>query len=60
MLPEYITAILWPFAMKSNKDRMNNLVHRADGRTQYQTLLDVDASPINVEDFSLLNVLATH
>ena len=30
---------------------MNNVVHRADGRTPYQTLLDLDATPINVKDF---------
>jgi len=31
MLPEYISTILWPFAMKCHEDRMNNLIHRADG-----------------------------
>ena len=51
ILPEYITTILWPFAMKCHKDWMNNLVHWADGRNPYQTLLDLDASLINVKDF---------
>jgi hypothetical protein len=27
MLPEYILAILWPFALKCAKDRLNNLVY---------------------------------
>ena len=27
MLPEYISTILWPFALKCAKDQMNNLVH---------------------------------
>ena len=31
MFPEYISTILWPFAVKCYKDRLNNLVHRADG-----------------------------
>ena len=51
MLLEYITSILWPFTMKFHADRMNNLVRGADGRTLYQTLIDLDASPINVKDF---------
>ena len=38
MLPEYVTTILWPFAIKCYEDRMNNLIHRADGRTPYETL----------------------
>jgi len=33
MFPEYISTILWPFAVKCYKDRLNNPVHRADGRT---------------------------
>ncbi len=27
MLPEYISTILWPFALKCAKDRLNNVVH---------------------------------
>ena len=30
MFPEYISTILWPFAVKCYEDRLNNLVHRAD------------------------------
>ena len=51
MLPEYISTILWPFAIKCYEDRMNNLVHRADGRTPYQTLARLDATAINVANF---------
>jgi hypothetical protein len=31
MLSENISTILWPFALKWAKDRLNNLVHQADG-----------------------------
>ncbi len=31
MLPEYISMIMWPFALKCAEDKLNNLVHRADG-----------------------------
>jgi hypothetical protein len=51
MLPEYISTILWPFAIKCYEDRMNNLVHRADGRTPYQTLASLDEGAINVANF---------
>ena len=33
MFPEYISTILWPFAVKCYEDWMNHLVHCADGRT---------------------------
>jgi hypothetical protein len=45
MFPEYISIILWPFAVKCYEDRLNNLVHRADGRTPYKTLACLDAAP---------------
>ncbi len=32
MLPEYISTILWPFALKCAEDRMNNLVAAAQSR----------------------------
>jgi hypothetical protein len=51
MLPEYISTILWPFALKCTKDRMNNLVHRADGRTPYQTLTGLDQVKLDVSNF---------
>jgi hypothetical protein len=51
MFPEYISTILWPFAVKCYEDRLNNLVHRADGRTPYETLASIDAAPINTSNF---------
>lgn len=51
MLPEYITTILWPFALKCFEDRMNNLMHPADGRTPYQTFATLDTTPINISNF---------
>jgi hypothetical protein len=51
MFPEYISTILWPFAVKCYEDRMNHLVHRADGRTSFETLASLDSSPLKVSDF---------
>jgi len=51
MFPEYISSILWPFDVKCYKDRLNNLVHLADGRTPYETLASLDAAPINTSNF---------
>jgi len=51
MFPEYISTILWPFAVKCYEDRLNNLVHRADGRTPYETLASLDAAPIDTSNF---------
>ncbi len=51
MSPEYISTILWPFAVKCYKDRLNNLVHRADRCTPYKTLASLDAAPINTSNF---------
>jgi hypothetical protein len=51
MFPEYISTILWPFAVKCYKDRLNNLVHCADGCTPYETLASLDAAPINTSIF---------
>ncbi len=45
MLPEYINIILWPFALIYYEDRMNNLVHCANGWTPHQALLVLDAVP---------------
>ncbi len=45
MFPEYISTILWPFAVKCYEDRLNNLVHHAEGRTPYETLASLDAAP---------------
>ena len=46
MLPEYISTILWPFALKCCKDCLNNLVHPADDRTPYEMLADLESSTI--------------
>jgi hypothetical protein len=51
MFPEYISTILWPFAVKCYKDRLNNLVHHADGRTPYKTFASLDATPTNTFNF---------
>jgi hypothetical protein len=51
MLLEYISTILWPFAVKCCEDRMNHLVHCADGRTPFETLASLDSTPIKVLDF---------
>jgi hypothetical protein len=51
MLLEYITTILQLFALKCYEDRMNNLVHCADGRTPYQALLGLDAALIDIKNF---------
>jgi hypothetical protein len=51
MLPEYISTIVWPFALKCCKDRLNNLVHRADGQTPYQKLAGLESSKINMSNF---------
>ena len=51
MFPEYISTILWPFAIKCNEDRLNNLVHCADGRTPNKTLASLNAAPINTSNF---------
>ncbi|MGL6008734.1 MAG: hypothetical protein ACRC1D_04685 [Culicoidibacterales bacterium] len=51
MLPEYISTILWPFAVKCYEDRMNHLVHRSDNRTPFETLTDLDPMPFNFSKF---------
>ena len=51
MLPEYISTILWPFALKCAEDRLNNLVHWADGRTPYEAIASLDPSKIKVSNF---------
>ena len=51
MLPEYISTILWPFAVKCYEDRMNHLIYRLDGRTPYKTLANLQASPLDIKSF---------
>ncbi len=58
MLPEYISTILWPFALKCAEDRMNNLVHQADGQTPFRLSLVWIKSSLMFRVFILLVVLA--
>jgi hypothetical protein len=51
MLPEYILMIFWPFAPKCAKDRLNNLICQADGRTPYQTLAGLEFSKMKASNF---------
>jgi hypothetical protein len=51
MLPEYISTILWPFVVKCYKDRINNLVHQADGCTLFKALAGLDPTLINASNF---------
>ncbi len=51
MLPEYILTILRPFALKCAKDRLNNLVHQADGRMPYKTNASLEALKTKLSDF---------
>jgi hypothetical protein len=51
MLPEHISTILWPFAVKCYEDRMNNLTFRDDGCTPFETLAGLDLSPISLSNF---------
>jgi hypothetical protein len=50
---EYISTILWPFALKCYEDRLNNLVHQADGRTPFERLASLDSAPINASNFHI-------
>jgi hypothetical protein len=51
MFPDYISTILWQFAVKCYKDRMNHLVHQADGRTLLELLASLDSAPIKMLNF---------
>ncbi len=51
MFPEYISTILWPFAVKCYEDRMNHLVHPANGHTPFEMLAGLDSAPIRISDF---------
>ena len=57
MFPEYISTILWPFAVKCYEDRMNHLVHRADGCTPFKTLAGLDSASIKISDFHTFGCL---
>ncbi len=51
MLPEYISTILWPFALKCCEDCLNNFVHHADNQTPYETLAGLESSKIIMSNF---------
>ena len=51
MLPEYISTILWPFAIKCYAERMNHLTWKSDGRTPFEALASLDPSPLDVKSF---------
>ncbi len=51
MLPEYISMILWLFALKCCKDWLINFTHRADGWTPYQTIAGLELSKIILSNF---------
>jgi hypothetical protein len=57
MFPEYISTILWPFAVKCFNDGMNHLVHQADGCTPFETPAGLDSAPINVSNFHTFGCL---
>ena len=51
MLPEYISTMLWPFAIKCFEDRMNNLICNKKGRTPYQTLAGLESTSLDINSF---------
>ncbi len=51
MLPEYISTILWPFALKCCEDQLNNLVHCADDQTPYKTLAGLESCKKKMSNF---------
>jgi hypothetical protein len=51
MLPEYISTILWPFAIRCYEDQMNGSTFWADGRTPFETLAGLDSTPNNLSNF---------
>ncbi len=53
MLLKNILAILWPFALKCSENRLNNLAHRADGRTPFQTITSLDSGKIEATNFHM-------
>ena len=51
MFPEYISTMLWPFAIKCFEDRMNNLTCNDKGRTPYQTLAGLESTSLDIKSF---------
>jgi hypothetical protein len=57
MLPEYISTIMWPFSLKCAEDRLNYLVHLADGQMPYKTIAGLDSTKIKMSDFHTFGCL---
>ena len=51
MLPEYISTMLWPFAIKCFEDRMNNLQFDMKGLTPFQKLAGLDSLALDIKLF---------
>ena len=51
LLPEYISAMLWPSALKCYEDQLNNLLHSNEELTPYQKLTRLNASPVKIKDY---------
>ena len=49
--PEYITTMLWPFALKAAQDRLNQLNVKLDGRTPDMKYSGVAAASLRLRDF---------
>ena len=49
--PEYITTMLWPFALKAAQDRLNQLNMDLDGRTPDMKFSGVAAQSLRLRDF---------
>jgi hypothetical protein len=58
MLPEYISTILWPFALKCCEDCFTNLVDHADDQMPYETLAGLESLKIIMSNPTLLDVHA--
>jgi hypothetical protein len=51
MLTEYISTMLWLFAIKCFEDRMNNLTCNKSGRTPYQILAGLEDTQLDIKSF---------
>ncbi|KAL7462893.1 hypothetical protein ACHAXS_003265 [Conticribra weissflogii] len=49
--PEYITTMLWPFALKAAQDRMNQLHVNLDGQTSKMAFSDIATTTFRIRDF---------
>ena len=49
--PEYITTMLWPFAIKAARDRMNELNFGIDGKTPDMRFSGVGVKSLRLRDF---------